>query len=85
MTADEEVAALTREGALDKVKEYRQCSREMVGSLYPNVLQDHVQQFLELCVARWGEGFMKCVERERSEETYGKDIVDRVYGERGRR
>ena len=57
--------------ALDKVKAMRATSRGLVGTLYPNVSADQLQEFLLASVERWPD-FMCHVKREYMEERHGR-------------
>ena len=67
MTPEQEVASLTLEESLQKVKDYRKTSKDLVGTLYPNVLLQQAQRFLEVAVRKWPD-FMDHVSKDRHAE-----------------
>ena len=71
--------------ALDRVKSLRAGYNECVGALYKNVAVEHMQSFLEACVAKWGPKFMECVKRENDAEKCTADYMTHYYGDKGRR
>ena len=64
------VKDLTAWEALDKVKSLRKAWESCNGALYKNVAVEHMQDFLEACIAKWGQPFMDCVSRELHEERF---------------
>jgi hypothetical protein len=66
------IEGLTPFEALDKVKSLREAWRACNGALYKNVAVGHMQDFLEECIAEWGQRFMDCVEHELLVAIYGK-------------
>lgn len=71
--------------ALDLVKSLRKGFRECIGSLYKNVAVNQIQTHLEECVAKWGDVFMDCVQRELCEETSSPEITEKLWGDKGKR
>ena len=71
--------------ALDHVKALRDGWRACNGALYRNIAVQQMQEFLEKCIAIWGERFMECVKRERDEEILSPAYMSIHYGDKGRR
>ena len=72
--------------ALDHVKAIRAGYNACIGSLYKNVAVGLMDDFLKDCIARWGNRFMECVEREYHEERFPKDnSYQKWHGDKGRR
>lgn len=71
--------------ALDHVKSIRAGYNACIGGLYKNVAAEHMQNFLEQCIDKWGQRFMECVKRETHEERWGPDSYTRWHGDEGKR
>jgi hypothetical protein len=72
MTAEEEVARLSLDEALTKVREFRATSKLLVGDLYSGILLVQAELFLKAAKARWGDEFMSQVSQDLYAEIMGE-------------